>query len=44
VRDPEEPSRWDLVPELVERPAPGETAHVLCELCIELHGPRDDAR
>jgi hypothetical protein len=44
VRDPEEPSRWDLVPDLVERPAPGETAHVLCELCTELHGPRDDAR
>jgi hypothetical protein len=44
VRDPGEPSRWDLVAALVERPAPGEIVHVLCELCVELHGPRDDAR
>jgi PAS fold len=40
VRDPADASRWDLVPELLT--SPPRATHVLCELCAELHYPRED--
>ncbi len=36
VRDPADPEHWDLVPGLVEH-SPRDAAHVLCDLCRELH-------
>ena len=35
VRDPAEPERWDLVPEILADPPP--VSYGLCDLCAELH-------
>jgi hypothetical protein len=35
LKDPAEPERWDLVPELLMDPPP--VSHQLCELCAEIH-------
>lgn len=40
LRDPAEAEHWDFVPELL--PNTNEYSHQLCELCAELHYPREE--